>query len=64
MFKATLIGIFCLFWAQFLNAQMNGKITGIILDHSDQPLEYASITAMHFKDSTFTGILLEFYLIS
>ena len=59
MLKATLIGIFCLFWAQFLNAQMNGKITGIILDQTDQPLEYASVTAMHFKDSTFTGILTD-----
>jgi hypothetical protein len=43
---------------------MKGKITGIIMDHSDQSLEYASITAINFNDSTFTGISLEFYLIS
>jgi len=49
MLKTKLIRIFCLFWAQFLNAQMKGKITGIILDDTDQPLEYASVTAMHFK---------------
>jgi hypothetical protein len=64
MLKAKLIGIFCLFSVQFLNDQMNGKITGIILDHSDQSLEYASITAINFNDSTFTGISLEFYLYS
>lgn len=50
-----------LYWLSFtgLYAQNppSGKIKGQILDATAKPLEYASITAIHQKDSTISGIL-------
>jgi len=53
------VTLFIGFIFNVLSAQTlpSGKIKGKIIDHLGNPLEYASITATHQKDSSFTGIL-------
>lgn len=49
--------IFFAFISKLYTQTVSGSISGRILDEQKKPLEYASITALHLRDSSFTGSL-------
>lgn len=52
------LGIVCfIFFTKLYSQTPSGSITGRILDEQKKPLDYASITALHLRDSSFTGSL-------